>query len=210
MQPKYRFLFAGTVGQKGARHDRGCAAAGTVSWGMEINMQKRSLKKIFIAVMLFVAILIVCALGWYLRPIPKNVTVTLCSLEGECVEAVFDVTWQRHLLAPTELKGTIELDGMFYRSVNIDSNRTFMENLEMKLRLNGVSSPLIFQVWPTNKLLTDSDRIDFPFTEIDSEIRDFELIAICVTRDGSPTFYYGPAGTAEEAQAVFTKLYYDE
>ena len=60
---------------------------------------KRYNKKI---ILLFAIIFILIMFTWYLTPVKKNITTSLCSMDGEQINAAINISWHRHIARPTE------------------------------------------------------------------------------------------------------------
>lgn len=162
-----------------------------------------SKKQIKIAAVILLAFVIGVVL-WYKIPIGKQFTTILCSKGGQQVEAVFDVSWQRYIFAPTELKGTITLDGVEYLSI-MDTNAPldrggFFEKLEDKLSSTDVTHAFVLPGL-YDGMESHSNRMYLWHAD-----KNFDTICIAVMKDGEQTDYYGPAKTAEEVENIIEKL----
>jgi len=62
-------------------------------------------------------ILLVAAAIYYYLPVKINKEISACSLDGDQIKLVLDVSWHRSLLKPTELRGKIGIDNNEYLSL---------------------------------------------------------------------------------------------
>ena len=165
-------------------------------------MEKRKKREILIVILLIFVIVTGFVLKSYLTPKKKYIFTTLCSLDGKRVEAVFEVTWHRHLLTPAELEGMIAVDGIVYRG-KISGNRTFAEQIRAKM--NGDVIVPHFVIWPQSSVEDAfKNYVWLPYANSSSASENFQLICLYSARDD--TLYYGPAENAEEAQAILEKM----
>lgn len=154
-------------------------------------------KKLIVVV---VAAALLGMLIWYLQPIKRNLSMTLCSLDGEQIDVTFDVTWHRYLLAPTILEGTIQVNGETYYSVKNQNGRTvgelsFFEGLKKKIK--DVREIPRFVRQEDGPMEWSSNCIRLSLLE-----KDFTQVDVVIIRDDEMTVYYGPAKTAEEAKEI--------
>lgn len=150
------------------------------------------------------AVLLLGIAVWYKIPVKKQFTATLCSEEGEQITAAFDVVWHRYLFAPTELRGTIEVDGTTYQSI-MDTGFAFSKGglfEPLKEKLNGTVYKTFILPDITNAL--DVYKNFIKVNRIDNKPNTgMELLMI---RDGATSVYYGPAETAEEAKKIILEM----
>ena len=93
--------------------------------------------------LVFIIIIIVIGLfAWYLTPIKSNLATSLCSVDGDKITVTFDVSWHRYIIKPTELWGTITIDGIEYYSIHETNfeinNGSFIENLIKKISMKEI------------------------------------------------------------------------
>lgn len=171
------------------------------------DIQQNKSKKIkkIIAAILFVAVILgICAIKWYRTPIHKYVTTTLCSEDGRQIEVTFDVNWQRYLFAETELFGTITIGERIYKKRPVDVG--FWEGLKNKFQ--KASCRYIFVNNQTANL-SEWNWLYLEQANSNDNTMNFELVCICLidAEESRGTYYYGPAGTAEEAKEVSGKIF---
>ena len=94
-------------------------------------------KKVVVIVAILLALI---AVVWYHMPIEKQVSATLCSVDGELMEVELDVSWYRYLLAPTELKGTVTIDDVVYERIKVNDEDGFIEKIKKKIE-NKTTTP---------------------------------------------------------------------
>lgn len=84
------------------------------------NIQaNRSLRRI-----IFVLVLLILLIAFiYLLPDKKSGELSVCSLEGEQADLVFDIIWYKSLIGPIRLEGKISLDGQEYESVEMGKDK---------------------------------------------------------------------------------------
>lgn len=130
-------------------------------------------------------------------------SMKLCSLDGTTIEAVFDVRWQRHLLRPTELKGTIIVDGLEYISLQDTNAGLKSDTLIEAIRKKWDGYVIKWFMLPTN------DAMDIHENRIlvEEGNRKFDTVVLLVTKDGETITYYGPAETMDEAKVIEQSVY---
>jgi hypothetical protein len=161
---------------------------------------KRYNKKII----LFTAIILILSMfTWYLTPTKKNISTSLCSMDGDQINVTFNINWHRHITRPTELWGTITIDEIVYYSIHetntIINDGKFLDKLIKKLRNETLIQWFVIS---TNNAF-DIHNNNIQIIQID---RDFNTVYITVVRDGILTAYYGPAETAKEANVISSRL----
>lgn len=170
-------------------------------------MKKVWIKRTIVIMTIIGIISCILALKHYRAPVHKYATETLCSLDGNQIEVVIDVTCYQYLFQPTEVKGLIAIDGKVYRNVSIKDNKTFNQLLEEKQRKDSL---FLFAAWPHDGHWITADQIRLEYVDSVSDAKDFELICVSVypyrPEGGSADIYYGPAETKEEAMEVLEKF----
>lgn len=163
---------------------------------------KRYNKKIILLIIIFI-LLILSMLIWYLTPVKKNISRSLCSMDGDQINVTFNISWHKHIARPTELWGTITIDEIVYDSIHDTNfeikNGNFLDNLIRKLRNE---TPIQWFGIPTNNAF-DIHNNHIQIIQLN---RDFNIIYMMVTRDGISTTYYGPAETVKEANIISSRL----
>lgn len=158
-------------------------------------------KRIRIAVAA-VLLLLFAGCAVYLRPVRKQLRVTMCTAEGETAEAVIDVCFRRSLIYPTVMEGTITFDGRDYQEFGEDRG-SFLEGIRKKAEYGGnPPQPCAFVV-QSNDFAERMSSMIFVLSP-DKRIRNiFDAFSFVVSRNGEPSAeYYGPAETAEEAGRI--------
>lgn len=155
-------------------------------------------------IILLIIILILGMFRWYLIPIKKHISTSLYSMDGDQINATFDISWHRHIARPAELWGRIIIDEIVYVSIHetniILNDGSIFENLIKKLRNESLIQ--WFFVSTNNSFDTHNNHIRV--IQID---RDFNTVYMTVARDGILTAYYGPAETAKEANIISSRLH---
>lgn len=149
-----------------------------------------------------VLLLLFAGCAVYLRPIGKQLRVTMCTAEGETAEAVIDVRFRRSLIYPTVMEGTITFDGRDYQEFGEDRG-SFLKGIREKAEYGGrPPQPCAFVV-QSNDYAERTSSMIFVFSS-DKRIRNmFDAFSFVVSRNGEPSVeYYGPAETAEEAERI--------
>lgn len=161
-------------------------------------------KIIIYIVILFLIILALVALKEYLTPKHKFISTTLCSQNGECIDVILDVTWHRHLFAPTELKGTVTVGDKVYQSIDINGSDNFIERLNRKFH-----PPSLFYFRDVQGDWFHAEQMQLHYADRNSDTRNFNLIYMSITppskQGGVGTFYFGPATTVEEVDVILSK-----
>ncbi|HKM00254.1 MAG TPA: hypothetical protein VJZ06_10125, partial [Mobilitalea sp.] len=60
-------------------------------------------------VILFIAFVISIIIIWYRAPVERSISTSLCSVDGERIDVVFNLSWHKYIFSPTEIRGTIKL-----------------------------------------------------------------------------------------------------
>lgn len=149
---------------------------------------------------IIISLLIVTIIYHIPTKIMKNMTV--CTLEGEKTEITLEVRWQRSFFKPTELRGSIEIEGVVYRSIN-DTNMTyyygsFFEKLKRKLQREK-QVPHFVKV----KQNTIYDLNDILILNVDS----YKINKLLIFVSSNDKQYYGPATNEIEANNIMNYLY---
>ena len=154
-------------------------------------------KKIAILILVFIILGIIAA-KCYKIPISREISATLCSLDGERIDIVMDVRWHRFLFTPTELMGTIIVDDDIYNdNVNTRSKTISEFAYEMEKKMKGITSRIWFSKQPIREL--NDYVINCIYLPEAVVLDSFETIALQLVRDNVIKMFYGPAETAEEA-----------
>lgn len=164
---------------------------------MDIKNVKKILKIIGVLSIILVLIL-------YKLPDKINVTMPLCSLEGEYVNANFDVYWKRFFFRPTELRGKISLDAQEYICI-MDSQINFKRGDFWSNLVEKVNGDTYFP-WFIKSGVYGLDIHDH-WMMVFREENDFEQVGLLFFEEDTKITFYGPASTAEEAKAIYEKLY---
>lgn len=163
-------------------------------------MNKR-IKKIVIAMLL----LLFAACLVYHFPVKKKLRVTVCTVEGETAEAVFDVWFQRILIYPTVMNGTITFDGREYEKVPVGWG-SISERIRWKLDNWGAVDGGFFCLKSNDIMERAGNLVDFHSS--DKGIgKQFKAFSFTVIKGSTIVEYYGPAETAEEAEKVRAHVY---
>lgn len=158
------------------------------------------MKKYWKIALVIVALLVLVGIIWYRTPIEKEETMTMCSTEGETIKVTFDVAWHRYLFAPTQLKGTITIDGVVYELWKTAHQKSFIDNIKDKIS-NVRYIPMFV-------LESETDALEYSYNFIDiwmdenSDLENFKKSYILLNRDGVSEHFFGPANTKEEAQQI--------
>lgn len=154
-------------------------------------------------IILLIIILILSIFTWYLTPVKKNISTSLCSINGDQINVIFNISWHRHIARPTELRGTITIDEIVYYSIHetntIINDGKFLDKLIKKLRNETLIQWFVIS---TNNAF-DIHNNNIRVIQID---KDFNTVYMTVVRDGILTAYYGPAETAKEANVISSRL----
>ncbi len=172
-------------------------------------MTKATVRNTSLKLMLIAAVLGLIFAFWYTRPVPQYTAAVLCSQEGEQVSVVIDITWYRHLFKPTDIRGTVTVDGKVYRSLNTSSNQGFLEDLKEKFRSGSPSFLFTSSPDGTRWNLSSVDWLRLEHSGMDLSQPDSKGICISVSLHGqrSGNMYFGPAKTAEEARAILARQF---
>lgn len=143
---------------------------------------------------------------WCNIRVPHQFTGTFWSEDGEKIEADFDLTWYRYLGVPSKLRGTVTIAGTTYTALGADHDRSFPEELWMKLTGKNDSSHMF--VNRTNNPMEWMD--DYIMLYLEERDKQFEEMQLVLFYDMGPhsksgKFYYGPAETFEEAERIFSQ-----
>lgn len=168
-------------------------------------MDKHKIKKIILTVILSFLTLAAVSLKYHLTPSRKYMQGTLCSLDGEQINVLFDVTWVPHLFKPTELEGTIYIDDKAFQDVKFSYGDGFIDHLRAKFQ----SSPSYTFSSSTTWAWMDDDWLEFCLPRSSQEAKNLELVCIDLhlKNQRKTIAYFGPAETAEEADIIFHTLY---
>ena len=171
-------------------------------------MKKKVLIIFVIFILLFITLII-----WYYYPISVYKELTVCSYDGEKMNVIIDVQWHRHLLYPTELKGSVSLDGVMFGSYlgftdesgynhpgYYDNKPGFWEGLIKKIKNQKFDAK--FFIPKDNVLDLHKDYIN-----LDVSDSDFNMICIYGTSNNKKLDYYGPAKTIEEVKSIEIEMY---
>ena len=179
------------------------------------------MKKAFkIGIIAVIAILIAAAI---IYRIPQNISkeMTVCSLSGMTKTVKMELTVQKYLLRPTELKGNVYVDGKEFCSVygyrnsdgkwkKIDNSGTdFFTGIYEKYVL-GYDNSINAGFWLAEDLENGKTEGLNGDILIHSEDKTFEEVALWLyIPEEYPDYigYYGPATTAEEAEALMNEIY---
>ena len=82
--------------------------------------KRAATKKIGLIIVISGIVLLLALCIWYFSPSKKYGEMTLCSLEGEQIQAVIDVGWYRKPFSSIQCRGTITVDGDAYQSVDAE------------------------------------------------------------------------------------------
>ncbi len=163
-------------------------------------MNKR-IKKIVIAVLLF--LLGACLV--YHFPVKKKFRVTVCTVEGETAEAVFDVWFQRNLIYPTVMNGKVTFGGREYENV-FENTDSVSEKIQEKMENWGGVRSSFFQL-KSNDFYERAENLIY-FNSSDKGVRkQFDAFVFVVMKGSALVEYYGPAETAEEAEKIRAHVY---
>ncbi len=163
-------------------------------------MNKR-IKKIVIAVLLF--LLGACLV--YHFPVKKKLRVTVCTVEGETAEALFEVWFQRSLIYPTVMNGKVTFGGREYEKIPEVWGSVFGK-ICWKMKNWGEVRSSSFQLKSNdfNERAGNQIRFNSPDRGIGKQFKAFSFTVI---KDSTIVEYYGPAETAEEAEKIRAHVY---
>ncbi len=162
---------------------------------------KKRVKKIVIATLLL--LFAVCLV--YHFPVKKKLRVTVCTIEGETAEVVFDVWFQRSLIYPTVMNGKVTFGGREYENVFGDG-ASFSEKIHAKMEDWGGVRSSFFQL-NSNDFNERAENMIW-FNSSDKGVRkQFDAFFFIVIKGSTLVEYYGPAETAEEAEKVRAHVY---
>ncbi|MDE7326704.1 MAG: hypothetical protein K2N63_10565 [Lachnospiraceae bacterium] len=168
-------------------------------------MKKKKIRKAILMV-LFVAVLLgTLAIRWYTAPIPQYTITTLCSKDGDRIRMVMDLTWHRHLLSPTDVEGSITINGIVYNYVPMNYADNFFDKIKRKLAGNFSS---YFAVSSDSGLYWfQKDHIELLQTGKNPWSDNLSKIALVMNPQGghTGTFYFGPADTTDEVDRIIAK-----
>lgn len=162
------------------------------------------MKKYWKIALIIVVLVVIVGVIWYRIPLEKKESMTMCSLEGETIEVIFDVAWYRYLFAPTELKGIITVDGVVYEVWETNRHNSFIDNIKDKVS-NAKYTPMFVLESETNALEYFYNSIHIWMNE-DSDFENFKKSYIFFNRDGVSEEFFGPANTKEEAQQIYQDI----
>ncbi len=168
-------------------------------------MGKKRIQKTILTLLFVGIVLGTLAIKWYSAPIAQYTTTTLCSKDGEKINVVFDFVWQRYLLSPTKLQGTVTVGDKVYDYVNMNYDNTFLEKFFKKFDphpdFNFAVASDTRKWWFQRDFLTIYRAGENLYKD------DSDYICICTYLPGehSGTFYFGPAKTADQAEKILTK-----
>lgn len=152
-------------------------------------------------ILLISAIIVIWSMIWYQTPIRKNIAMSVCSVDGERIDVILDVSLQRYILGATQIKGTITLgDQVYYNySTNVTSNNGFIEM--MRDKING-DEPAAFFSLPPYTILENSVMLDMD--------KNTDILCLHVYENSNLTTYYGPAESAEEAKTLESTILFGD
>jgi hypothetical protein len=165
------------------------------------------MKKKKIIFLISLLILIVLSVLYHL-PTKVNKTISVCTLEGETAKVTYHVTWNKHFFKPTELRGTITINGKEYQSI-LDTNMKYdygnmFDKLNMKFHHDRYTSPfVILNKDVKNGSINESLNI-YLFNNT------FNRVMINLFDDEGGATYFGAANTAQEAENVRGDFYIDK
>jgi hypothetical protein len=128
------------------------------------------------------------------------------------MNVIIDVQWHRHLLYPTELKGTISLDGVMFGSLlgytdetefyhhGITASLDFWDGILRKIKNEKIYGSFAIPFYSIKDL--QENRIN-----IDSDNMHFNMVNIAGFKNNIFIDLYGPAETATEAKSIALKMY---
>lgn len=143
--------------------------------------------------------------GWYYTPNNIKKTINICTLDGKQATAVFDVRWQRYFFKPTELRGTITINGSTYiciKDTNISfASDNFIGRLKSKINSEKFIPPFIREIDKSKYNMNDCIFLSLSGIKLD-------IICLSISQEKSNLItYYGPAITRENAEALSKTLF---
>ena len=137
-------------------------------------------------------VLLLLGLGAYaLRPLHFQKKVSVCTLDGDVLEAELDITLHRHLWKPVESHGTIMIEGVEY----VNMNDLYSER---SVKANGAHIFLIPASYALDSWENDKIYLSLMENNLDSLMLDF-------VRSGEMLTYFGPAESQAEVQSISEK-----
>ena len=153
-------------------------------------------------IIIFLFVVLTALTIWY--HIPSNIikTINIWTLDGKSITVKFDVSWHKYFLKPTELQGTISVDGHIYRTRSYDSS-SFFTKVKMKINNKKYIPPFIREMDNLNYIANDLALL---------YVCDINLDKICLNikdKDNNYVNYYGKANSIGEAK-LLSRKFFDE
>ena len=149
---------------------------------------------------LVLAVLLLAGAVWYHIPIKHRLDLTLCSTEGQTLRLEGTVSFHRFFFRPTELRAEVTVDGIPYvdAATKLGSalkKPSFWHLFRQKWTGEGSNWDLYPRNLPPMEAKTSLFTLDFL-----PDSPNFSCVSLTDSHNG--VFYYGPAETPEEAQAL--------
>jgi hypothetical protein len=174
----------------------------------EVILYMKKRKNILLVSIIIVIIFIIIFLFWYYTPIKVISNYDVCSEDGKSTSVILNLKWHRHLLRPTEVRGSIELNGEVYTNItNIPYQYSYGYGAfddfigRLKAKLNNITEiPEFIKEKNTPFPFGDFIRLAIYNIDDDHNITKFILRLNC---NDESIAYYGPAKTINDVEALF-------
>lgn len=120
-----------------------------------------------------------------------NQSVSLHSLDGQQIQAHFDITFHDYLLYEPRLSGTIQIN-----------NTIYYKTREHEPNMGCTMSTQVFM-----KQYTTTESMLRNIIHVTRITEDMNEICMLVTAEENGAIYYGPSETVEEAQQILENLF---
>lgn len=133
--------------------------------------------------------------------VSQQFTMELYGENGEVVQAEFDLAWQKHAFAPTELRGSVTLNGLTYVCIkDTDMEVNWYHGLEGFF--SKISSKLHGRKDLPNFILPADETIGWGFLAFYTVSDDFRSIGLNVPVDTDTRKSYWSADLMAERKAA--------
>lgn len=153
-----------------------------------------------ICILLVLALLLISI--WYHIPSNINKTINCFTIDGKQTLVVLNLSWHKYFFSPTELRGTININGDIYRSISDTNISTYIGNFgdkfKMKIESKKIIAPYIKETG--SSLYNINDKIIL-------SINDIHIDKVSLYMTNNNALYYGPANSIDEAVAISLNFY---